>query len=171
MSSTVFTTPRLRVRLIRQDDFDHFYQMHSNPEVMRYIQPVKNRAESDAFVENAMRGFDQPCLGRWVAEEKEGGRMIGTFVIVPSRDFKGTINLGYLLLPEFWGRGYATELVLGGVQYFFSETDHGEIFAVIERENQGSRRVLEKTGFRYFDRYPEGAKTLWRYRMTRPEKA
>jgi RimJ/RimL family protein N-acetyltransferase len=168
MSSTVFTTPRLRVRLIRQDDFDHFYRMHSNPEVMRYIQPVKNRAESDAFVENALQGFDQPSLGRWVAEEMETGRVIGTFVIVPSREFEGTINLGYLLLPEYWGKGYATELVRGGLAYFFDRTDYPEIFAVIESENQASRRVLEKSGFRYHDQYPEGAKTLWRYRQQRP---
>lgn len=168
MPSAIFTTQRLLVRSITRDDFDHFYRMHSNPSVMRYIRPVKTRAESDAFVEKALLGFDQPVLGRWVAQEKESGLPVGTFVIVPSPDHPGTINLGYLLLPEFWGKGYATELVRGGIHYFFANTGYTEIFAVIESENQASRRVLEKSGFAYHDQYPEGALMLWRYRLARP---
>ena len=55
-------------------------------------------------------------------------------------------NLGYLLFPAFWGRGYATEAVSAIVEHF---RQHGiaRLRATVTSGNTASTRVLEKSGF------------------------
>lgn len=61
------------------------------------------------------------------------------------------IELGYLLAPEFWGRGLATEATAAVVDAVFSLTPVSAIVASTRVVNGASRRVLEKSGFAYID--------------------
>lgn len=62
-------------------------------------------------------------------------------------------DLGYMIHPDFWGQGFATEAVRGCLEYWWSlprrEDGKGrELIAKVVVENVESRRVLEKLGFR-----------------------
>lgn len=55
------------------------------------------------------------------------------------------INIGYNLLPEFWGNGYATEITKALIHWYFSNTDMQRIEGTVTEDNAASRRVLEKS--------------------------
>jgi ribosomal-protein-alanine N-acetyltransferase len=56
-------------------------------------------------------------------------------------------HLGYALVPEAWGQGFATELVKIRHPYFFQRTDKATVFAITSAANTASQRVLLKAGF------------------------
>ena len=60
-----------------------------------------------------------------------------------------TAELGYYLAEEYWGKGIMTEAVRRLCKRIFAETDILRIYAEPFSYNAGSRRVLEKAGFRF----------------------
>ncbi|MBQ6568743.1 MAG: GNAT family N-acetyltransferase, partial [Clostridia bacterium] len=59
----------------------------------------------------------------------------------------GTVEIGYGVLEEYQGQGYATEAVCAAVNRALQQPDITRVEAETEPDNQASRRVLEKCGF------------------------
>lgn len=59
----------------------------------------------------------------------------------------GSVEIGYGISPEFWGRGFATEAVKAVTEWALSEPNVNRITAETEEDNIASQRVLEKSGF------------------------
>ncbi|RYZ72972.1 MAG: N-acetyltransferase [Lysobacteraceae bacterium] len=57
------------------------------------------------------------------------------------------VDLGYALLPAFWGRGYAAEAAAAVLADARARLGLSRIVAITDPANQGSIRVLEKLGF------------------------
>ena len=107
----IFETERLIVREMTRDDYDNFFLLHGNAEVMRYIRPVHTREESDARLNDWFaQPYTQPFLGRGAVHEKVTNTFIGSFIMAPIPTEPEKIQLGYSFLPEYWGRGYGTEV-------------------------------------------------------------
>jgi RimJ/RimL family protein N-acetyltransferase len=64
-------------------------------------------------------------------------------------DGKDEVEVGYALVPEFWGQGLATELALASVRVAFDVLKVPEIVSFTLPTNRKSRRVMEKAGFQY----------------------
>lgn len=60
-----------------------------------------------------------------------------------------TVEVGYYIAEEYWGKGIMTEAVKLLCEYVFSHTDIIRIYAEPFANNIGSQRVLEKAGFQY----------------------
>src|SRR5207244_52271 len=56
------------------------------------------------------------------------------------------IQVGYLLFPEYWGKGYATEMARAVVRYGYTELKLPQIVAITDLGNTDSQRVLLKIG-------------------------
>jgi len=88
---------------------------------MRYIRPTKTREESDAFLEENFNLYlDGFPYGRMFVADKESGQFVGTFSLLYLGG-EADYHIGYALMPEYWGMGYATELVRNGATVFLNE--------------------------------------------------
>jgi len=164
----IFTTTRFIVRQFTIADSEAFYLLNSNEAVMRYIRPVKDRAACDTFLSQQLDAYtEEHKLGRWYVGEKESDRLIGMFSILP---MQGNIDyhIGYALLPDEWGKGYATELLQAGVAYFFNNFSKQQLFAITQPENIASEKVLIKAGFTLKDTTRNEHETLNLFAMNRP---
>ncbi len=144
---TIFTTPNFTTRQFTNADNESFYLLNSNEDVVRHIRPVKDRAGCEAFLQEQLQDYQvQPLIGRWLVEDKLTKQFIGTFSVL---FMQGDIDyhIGYALMPEHWGKGYATELLAEGVQYFFTNFTNKQLFAITQPENIASEKVLLKVGF------------------------
>ena len=144
----IFNTDRLVVRSFTVNDYDNHFLLTGNADVMRYIRPVKNKEESDLYFNETV--LDAPAhafQGRWAVEEKDTKRFIGSFAIIPIPDDEEKTQLGYSFLPEYWGKGFASELVAEGLIYFKERTPLKIIYGIAETENIASQKVLQKNGF------------------------
>jgi|SRR5688572_8649155 len=161
---TIFETERLKVRQYTKDDLDNFFLLNGDEEIMRYIRPVKSRKETDLFLLQIIEKYkEDPSAGRWAAEDKYTGVFVGSFAFIPIEGKADKMQLGYSLLKANWGKGYATELTLAGLQYIFTKTTLSEIFAVTETQNIASQKVLLKAGFKMHSSFTEGIKELFQY--------
>ena len=159
--STIFETKRLIVRKFTPTDADDYFALNSNEEVMRYIRPVRTREECDKlFNETVLKGFADNYKGIWAINERTSGELIGCFVIMPIPDDIEKTQLGYSFLPEYWGKGFATEVTKAGLDYFRDQTPLAEIYAVTETPHVASQKVLLKNGFQFFEKKMEGEKEL-----------
>lgn len=78
------------------------------------------------------------------------GSLIGVLITAPFSEMNDqhTIHLGYLLREECWGRGYASELVVGFVDWHRALGTRGQIRGGVAQRNAASVRVMEKAGFK-----------------------
>jgi ribosomal-protein-alanine N-acetyltransferase len=144
----IFETERL---IVRQYDFktdaENFFSLNGDDDVMRYIRATKSKEECDVFLKKAIESYKvNPLMGRWAADEKATGKFVGSFAIIPIEGSED-IQLGYALLKENWGKGFASELTKAGLDYYFKNTNAGHIYAIAERANVASHNVLLKNGF------------------------
>jgi ribosomal-protein-alanine N-acetyltransferase len=157
----IFETERLIVRQYTTADYENYFSLHGNPDVMQYIRPAQTREDSDAkFEETILHVPPHPFLGRWAVDEKASGIFVGSFVIIPIPEDVEKIQLGYSFLPGYWGKGFATEVTKAGLDYFRDQTPLTEIYAVTETPNIASQKVLLKAGFQPFYSKMEGEKEL-----------
>ncbi len=164
----VFETERLIVRQFEETDKDNIFLMVGNETVMLYIRPVNTKEESDKFLLENMAAYENnPHGGRWAVIRKEDGLFAGSFAIIPLPNDPQKIQLGYLLLPENWGKGYATELAKAGVDYFMNNYSLPEIYGVTEMPNTASQKVLLRTGFKPDGSFMEKEKKLLRFVVKR----
>lgn len=158
---------RLYARYFTADDADDFYRLNSDEEIMRYIRPVKTREESAQFLQQIIASYaTEACNLRLALLEKDTDVFIGSFVIMPLKDTED-IQLGYALLKEYWGRGYATEIVDAGLLYAFGVLELASITAVTEAANIASQKVLLKAGLIFEKQVDEGTKPVYLYRKHR----
>ena len=73
------------------------------------------------------------------------------------------VDLGYRLLPEYWGRGLATEASLASLRYGFETLQLSRILGLVHPANVRSIRVLEKCGLTFEKMVEVGAHPVARY--------
>lgn len=76
------------------------------------------------------------------------GAIVGSISLKPGTDIERvSCEIGYWIGREFWGRGIATDAVVGMTRYAFDQLKFTRVFAVPFTRNPASCRVLEKAGF------------------------
>lgn len=76
------------------------------------------------------------------------GQLAGAAGVIPKEDiYKRTIEIGYFIGEQFWGKGIATEAVAQLLDYIKTHFDIIRISAEVFEHNTASMRVLEKNGF------------------------
>jgi len=162
-----FETDRLVVRQFTEMDGQDFFLLNSNAQVVQYIRPVKDRTASDEFLmENLHLYIEGFPYGRMHVTEKLTGKFIGTFSLL-YLDGEADYHIGYALLPEDWGKGYASELVKFGSAIFFKRTPHSCLFAITNPENLVSEAVLYKNGYHLSGEYQLDQKSLHLFKLDR----
>jgi ribosomal-protein-alanine N-acetyltransferase len=141
------TTARLALRRFTLDDLELLVRLHSDVRVMRYAGGVLPREQSlEVLRGRTLEYYDQhPGLGAWATIERSTGECVGLHLLNHIRG-ESYIQVGYLLYPEYWGRGYATEMAVRVLRYGFEALGLPQIVAITDLENVDSQRVLQKAG-------------------------
>ena len=133
----------LTIRRLRPSDAEALYRILSDRQVMRYLEPPYDRLQTEQFLREA--GLAEPPL---VYGTEEDGRLLG-YVIYHAYD-PDSMELGWVLSPDCWGKGYASRLPdrLVALAHRAGKT------AVIEcvTEQTVTRHIAEKKGFAYVGR-------------------
>ena len=143
----MFETERCIVRKITATDEEGFFKINGNPEVMKHIRPAKSKEECAIFLDQNIQLYRQgSIIGRYLVIEKSTTHVIGMFSYLLLSD-ELNYHIGFALLPPYWGKGFALELVKFGVPYFFSHQPSNALYAITNKENTASQKVLLNSGF------------------------
>jgi ribosomal-protein-alanine N-acetyltransferase len=159
----IFETPRLIIRRYTVGDLNNFFQLNGNQDVMRFIRPAQSLEQSREFLKRIIADYEAwPGMGRWAMYIKDEPRFVGSFAIIPIENSE-KLQLGYALVKNDWGKGYATESVQGGLRYAFEKLGLNEIAAITYPQNEPSQNVLLKNGFAFHKTFMEEDRELNMY--------
>jgi [ribosomal protein S5]-alanine N-acetyltransferase len=146
----ILQTPRLYLRRFTMADTSLIVQLNSRTEVLQYLHevPVKDEAHAAEILQTIILPQYENNLGRWATHIKETDEFIG-WCGLKHRPEIAEVDLGYRFLPEFWGRGYATEAAKYALEYGFTTLGLKAVTGRAHIENAASLKVLEKIGMQY----------------------
>ena len=138
------------MREFTASDFDDLLRLDSDPRVLKYINGGKpmSRAEVQAAARRVTGYYAlYPGLGVWRASRRDNEAFVGWYCLKycpPTTD----VEVGYRLLFDAWGKGFATEGARALVDYGFKKLGVTRIIGVTHPGNKASQHVLQKSGLR-----------------------
>jgi RimJ/RimL family protein N-acetyltransferase len=147
------------MREFRFSDEDSLFELDSDPEVHRYLgeNTETNREKIREDIKYVRKQYLENGIGRWIIIERKNDEIIGwgglKFVTEMENDHVNYYDLGYRFMPRYWGKGFATEAALASRDYVFVNLGITELYASIHEDNAASRRVLEKCGLWFVEKY------------------
>ncbi len=141
-----------RLLLLRPEESDRevLREMHRDDRVMATLGGTRSDAESDVLLDVFRAHWAAHHFGYWIVRDPASGRFVGRgglrLLVV---DGTPEIEVGYGLMSEFWGRGFATEIAEASVRAAFDVVGVRSLVCFTMPSNAKSRRVMEKAGFRY----------------------
>lgn len=132
-----------RIGPIRQSDLPLVVRLYSEPQVRSFLggplsaQLAMQRAAE--FIQSEQAWAVRPTMGN--------PSLLGVVALDPHHDLED-IEVSYLFLPEYWGRGYATEAVQQVLAHAFGTMELRRVVAETQAANASSVRLLERLGFR-----------------------
>lgn len=160
-----FHTERLLANRLSAEHLPLLRLMDSDPRVMKWLGGVRDAAGLDAYLERNLSHWQRFGYGVWVLRSIDSGGFAGRAVL-RHVDIDGAdeVEVGYGFLPEYWGRGLATEITAACLRLAREDLGLDSVVALTALDNSASRRVLEKSGL-HFERvvqHATGPQTLYR---------
>ena len=142
-------TEYLYLRRVVEKDVNEIFALRSNKETMKYIPKLLVKTKEDARAHIAM--IDEKIENNeginWAISLKNEPKLIGLIGHYRIKPEHFRAEIGYMLLPEYHGKGIITEAIKETVKYGFEIMKLHSIEAVIDPENLASEKVLLKSGF------------------------
>lgn len=144
----VLATERLVLRRFRQDDIESVYQGLSHPQVIRHYGVSYDSLEATQEQMDWYAAIEREEKGIWwaVCDHKNQTFLGAVGFNDRSKEHRKT-EMGYWLLPQYWGSGIISEAGLAACGYAFQKMSVHRIEAVVETENANSKKVMKQLGF------------------------
>lgn len=145
-----FETKRLRAERLQQDHFEFIHQMNLDERIMAHLGGPRSLEQTSEYMRHNLAHWEQYGYGIWILRQRATGQLTGRGglrnTVLAGKD---EVEVAYGLLPEFWNMGLATEFVEAVVRIGFSEIGLSNLTCTTQQGNIASRRVLEKTDFKF----------------------
>lgn len=146
-------TERLLIRDHIAEDIKDLHRLLSHPIAMKYLPEIATQTleESRSNLEAALNEVSSSVRNRFFLAilEKRSSQYIGEIgFTVEKRTVGGLVaNLGYFILPDWWGQGITTEAAKEVIGFAFEECNVHKMTTGCLSENTASERVMKKCGF------------------------
>lgn len=151
MPAPELLTPRLRLRPWRDDDAPAFAALNADPAVMRHFPACLDRTESDSLAARLGEHVEAHGFGHWVVEQRSDGAFVGMLALLHvgfEAPFTPAVEIGWRLLPRFWGQGLAGEAAGAVLDFAFATLGLEEVVAFTVPANQPSWTLMQRLGMR-----------------------
>ncbi len=146
----ILTSDRLRLRRFNDNDLDNVFKGLSHPEVIPYygISFKSKEATKEQMIWFA--DLEKNKTGIWWAVcSKEDNSFLGAGGLNDWSHEHKKAEIGFWLLPEFWGKGYMKEGMPLIVDHAFTEMGLHRIEGFVESENSNCKNAMAKLNFQH----------------------
>ncbi|WP_039058793.1 GNAT family N-acetyltransferase [Enterobacter sp. Bisph1] len=133
-------TPRFTLSSFQESDWPFFLHLRSNESVMRYMAEIASQTQIRTLFDDRLHDSNAFII-------RDGDNVVGDIGLRISQHNPHEADIGYAIAPAAQGRGIASEALQALCEYAFSQHNVAALNAWVLAENQGSVRVLEKSGF------------------------
>ncbi len=152
LGTKTLETLRLILRKFKLEDVEALYKnWASDPEVTKYLTwPAHSSVEvSRRVLESWLSAYDQADFYQWAIELKTLGEPVGTISVVGINEKAESLQIGYCIGKEWWGKGIMTEAFSEVIRFLFEEVCARRIEARHDAKNPASGAVMKKCGLHY----------------------
>jgi RimJ/RimL family protein N-acetyltransferase len=144
---SVLDTDNLSGRVLTEHDLPFVTGVWNDERVAPTIGGLRDEHQLSDRIERWTRHWKDHGFGVTLFHERSTGQPIGWGGLQYSSIGIGErLTVGYLIKPDAWGRGYATEIAIASVAHAFGGLAIDHVYASVQSTNAASRRVLEKAG-------------------------
>lgn len=144
------TTDRFLLQEIHADDQAFIFEGLSDPLVITYYGISYKTLEATKEQMDFYKDMQLNDTGTWwKIVEKGTGNRVGAIGYNNFNKQHARAEIGYWLLPAFWGQGIVGDVLPAMIQHMFQARKIHRIEALVETGNAASNKVLERVGFTY----------------------
>lgn len=147
----VLETPRLQLRPVALSDAAFLLALLNDPSWLENIgdRGVRSHSDAERYIRDTIWSpYRALGYGMYAVKLSSTALPIGLCGLV-KRDFLSSPDLGFALLPDYVGHGYATEAARAVMSHARVDLGIERLYAIVKRGNQRSVRLLEQLGFRH----------------------
>jgi RimJ/RimL family protein N-acetyltransferase len=147
----VVRTKRLSLSELQFDDAEFIVMLLNDASFIRYIgdKGVRNLSDAHEYLRSGpMDSYRRNGFGLFLVRRHSDGARVGMCGLV-RREGLDHPDVGFAFLPEFRLCGYAYESAAAVVRYGREQLGLGRILGIVNPDNHGSIRLLEKAGFSF----------------------
>lgn len=151
-------TERLTFRSVTENDAGLLTSLNCAPGVMSYLErtpPSRDYVATKTIPERIRMAQGHPGYGLWLAHHKDSGDFVGRFGLKPDSPGPGDAEIGYRLLPDYWGQGLGSEGTRELLRYAMEDLRAERFVGITMFVNQPSRNLLERIGLNYVRTFHE----------------
>ncbi len=142
---TELETERLNFRQWQLDDFATFHRFFSDDANAQFVGGKKTAEEAWRLMATYVGHYELNGFGYLAVEEKQSQTLIGTVGLWKSEPWP-EVELGYWLVPDMQGKGYAMEAATVVIDYAFNKLGLETVVSYIDEKNIPSIRLAERLG-------------------------
>jgi RimJ/RimL family protein N-acetyltransferase len=150
------STERLLLRPFQLSDSESLFAMNSNPQVMEFFPKLLSHEESDAMLGRMIAHYETHgygCMAVEVPGQTNFAGFLGIWNMRFESWFTPGVEIGWRLLPEFQGKGFATEGAKAALQDGFQRFNFEKVFAFMAVQNSKSENVMKKIGMKHIGEF------------------
>jgi len=149
MSKYSIITDRLGLRNWEEKDSQLAHKMNADVRVMEFFPSNWSLEQTTAFILRMKIHYEKHNFCYFAVDRLDTNTFIGFIGLMHQTyetGFNPFIDIGWRLLPEAWGNGFATEGAKGCVKYAFTILNLPYVYAIAPKLNKKSQRVMQKIG-------------------------
>jgi RimJ/RimL family protein N-acetyltransferase len=139
-------TGRLSGRRVTRGDLAYMLDVDGDIRIQQWLfGKVQTPDQSRARLDRWLLMWQETGLGFWIFHDSDR-RRVGHGGLFNSPREAGEVEVGYVIKPAHWARGFATEITLASLKIGFESLGLKRIIGIAQSANAPSRRVMEKCG-------------------------
>lgn len=146
-----YETERLIIRPVSLEDKDLIFELYTSPKFIQFIgdRGIKTVEDAENYIKSRfLPQLERLDYGNYVLITKDGHKKVGSVGIF-EREGLDVVDIGYSLLEEFEGKGYAYEGAQKVKSIGMDEFGLSKISAIISKDNLSSQKLIEKLGLKF----------------------
>ena len=159
-------TEHITLRKLSMDDTDDMYEYACRADVTEYLtwSPHTDKAHTFDYLSYLQKRYKTGDFFDWAIVCRDTKKMIGTCGFTRFDFANNSAEIGYVINPEFKGKGIATEACGRVIRFGFENLALNRIECRFMVENSASRRVMEKNNMAFEGVRREGMLIKGKYR-------
>lgn len=147
----ILETERLLLHELSMKDANFILEILNEPSFIRNIgdRGIRTIDGANSYILNGpVASYTKNGFGLYLVKLKETDEPIGMCGLI-KRETLEDVDIGYAFLPRFWSKGYAVEAAQAVKEYAKNVIGLKRLVAIVDPENEGSIRVLQKIGLNF----------------------
>ena len=139
-------TFRLTLRQLKMNDDNEIFFLRSDERILKYLDmpPAATIDDARMFIDKIINGINK----YWAITTKSNDKLIGTICIWNISADGYNADIGYVLHPDYQGKGFMQEALLKVLEYSFETMNLKSIEADVDPNNSKSIQLLKRNGFK-----------------------